>query len=144
MKKADFYILDGNQEQDRQLFLCKLLNRILQAKHAIYLYCIDEEHAHATSQLLWQFSETSFLANKLVTQELKAPISIGWPEQHHFEHCGVIVNLSEHIPTDAQSFERIAEIVIQQNESLQGSRERYKTYRSAGFEISHNDMRKNT
>ena len=141
MKKADFYILAGSGQEARQNFLGKLLRRILQEDHLIYIYCADQARAQDLSQLLWQFSDSSFLANKLVTQDIKAPISIGWPEQHQSEHKEVIINLSEHIPAGAENFERIAEIVIQHSESIQGSRERYKTYRSAGFEIIHNDMR---
>ncbi len=144
MKKADFYILADSDEDARRHFLCKLLQRILHANYCVYIYCTDQYSAEKLSDLLWQYSATSFLANKLVTDSHVAPISIGWPEKHQPPHHDVIVNLSEQIPSGAEDFERIAEIVIQQEVSLKGSRERYKKYRDAGFVIKHNDMRSKT
>ncbi|MFT5705884.1 MAG: DNA polymerase-3 subunit chi [Oceanospirillaceae bacterium] len=144
MKKADFYILAGTDIDARQHFLGKLLQRILSADHQVYLYCADQYSAEKTSELLWQFQPTSFLANKLVTDEIDAPITIGWPQNHQAPHRDVIVNLSEHTPLGADTFERIAEIVIQQPQALENSRTRYKEYRKNGFQIQHNDMRPRT
>jgi DNA polymerase-3 subunit chi len=141
MKKADFYILAGADDESRQQFLGKLLNRIMRTELQVYLYCADQFNAEKLSELLWQFQATSFLANCLVTDEHKARISLGWPDQHQPSHHQVIINLTDHIPSDAAQFERIAEIVTQQPDSLLASRERYKNYRSEGYEIQHNDMR---
>ncbi len=144
MKKADFYILAGADDESRQQFLGKLLNRIMRTELQVYLYCADQFNAETLSELLWQFQATSFLANRLVTESHIARISLGWPEQHLPSHRQVIINLSDHIPDDAAQFERIAEIVIQQPDSLLASRERYKNYRTEGYEIQHNDMRKSS
>lgn len=141
MKKADFYILAGADDESRQLFLGKLLSRIMRTEMEVYLYCTDHYSAQKMSEYLWQFQPTSFLANRLINEEVQARISIGWPELHQPPHRQVIINLTSQIPDDAAQFERIAEIVTQQPESLVASRERYKRYRSEGFEIQHNDMR---
>lgn len=141
MKKADFYILAGADDESRQQFLGKLLTRIMRTQLGVYLYCADQYSAQKLSEYLWQFNATSFLANRLVNEDLVARISLGWPGQHQPPHRQVIINLTEQIPDDAAQFERIAEIVTQQPESLIASRERYKRYRSEGFEIQHNDMR---
>ncbi len=141
MKKADFYILAGADEESRQQFLGKLLSRIMRTELQVYLYCADQFSAQKLSERLWEFQATSFLANRLINESHSARICLGWPEQHQPPHRQVIINLTDQIPDDAAQFERIAEIVTQQPDSLVASRERYKRYRTEGYEIQHNDMR---
>ena len=141
MKQADFYILPCTDQEGKFDFLGKLLGRILAGGHQIYLYCNDQYSAEQTSQALWQYRDSSFLANALSSEQLSAPITIGWPEQSA-SHTDVLINYSDTIPTAAENFQRVVEIVIQQPEVLELSRKRYKDYKQQGFKIKHNDMRK--
>ena len=141
MKQADFYILPCADQEGKFDFLGKLMGRILGGGHQIYLHCNDQYSCEQASQALWQYRDTSFLANALSSEEIIAPITIGWGEQGA-EHTDVLINYSDSIPATAAKFQRVVEIVIQQPEVLALSRIRYKQYQQQGFNIKHNDMRK--
>jgi len=141
MKQADFYILPCADQEGKFDFLGKLLGRILGGGHQIYLHCNDQFSGERTAQALWQFRDTSFLANALSSEQTSAPITIGWGDQGA-NHTDVLVNYSDTIPAAAEKFQRVVEIVIQQPEVLELSRKRYKDYKQQGFKIKHNDMRK--
>ncbi|EPJ51402.1 MAG: hypothetical protein OFPI_17820 [Osedax symbiont Rs2] len=141
MKQADFYILPCADQEGKFDFLGKLLGRILSGGHQIYLHCNDQFSTEQVSQALWQYRDSSFLANALSSEKIIAPITIGWGEQAA-EHTDVLINYSDNIPATAAKFERVVEIVIQQSDVLALSRKRYKQYQQQGFKIKHNDMRK--
>jgi len=141
MKQADFYILPCTNDDGKYKFLGKLLNRIVNSGHRVYLYCDDKYSADRIGDALWQFSDVSFLANSTPDKPVIAPISIGWHKNHQPEHLEVMVNYAQIIPEGAAQFERIVELVTSEPASLPRSRERYKIYKEQGFTIKNNDMR---
>ena len=51
------------------------------------------------------------------------------------DHQGLLLNLSKTTPPYFSRFERLSEVVIQEQESLQSSRERFSFYKSRGYPI---------
>ena len=141
MKQADFYILPCTDDDGKFQFLGKLLSKIVAGNHQVHLSCDDKFSANKIGDALWQFSNTSFLANSTPAQPLIAAITIGWDKTHNPKHLDVLVNYSQAIPPGAADFERVVELVTSEPESLPRSRERYKTYKEQGFSIKNNDMR---
>lgn len=142
MKRADFYVLPSPSEERRQQFLGKLLEKILSARHQIYLQLDDSDKAQQLSRWLWNANPESFFPNRLISEaDNRAPLTLGWPGEQS-PHQQVVVNFSSQNIAACESFERVVEIVIQTPQVLAATRERYKQYQQAGFDIHMNDMRK--
>ncbi|WP_293266805.1 DNA polymerase III subunit chi [Neptunomonas sp.] len=142
MSQADFYILPSADEDSRYQFLGKLATRAISAGHWLYIHTDSEHMAERISERLWQSSPESFLANSLPTEELHAPILIGWQLEHIPKTPDMLVNLSAIFPTQTAQFSRVAEIVIQSDEILGLTRARFKDYQTAGIQPRMHDMRK--
>ncbi|WP_372742355.1 DNA polymerase III subunit chi [Neptunomonas sp.] len=142
MSQVDFYILPGADEDSRYQFLGKLATRAISAGHWLYIHTDSEQLAERISERLWQSAPDSFLANSLPAENIHAPILIGWQPKHLPKTPDMLVNLSAGYPANTAEFSRIAEIVIQSDEVLTLTRQRFKEYQSAGIPPRMHDMRK--
>jgi DNA polymerase-3 subunit chi len=134
--QVDFYILHGCVGPARNRFVCRLLEKIWQQKQAAYLYTQSETEARQLDNLLWTFRLESFIPHALwwPGQAATAPILLG----HDPQHCPTVpllLNLSANVPVFFKQFERILELV-EDNEAARGrARHRYRLYRDAGHHL---------
>lgn len=146
MTRVDFYILPENNIEARWQFGCRLVDKAFQTGSPIYIHVENREQATYLDNLLWVFRADSFLPHDMGQERVSvppAPIHIGYGDQtpptHHHE---IFINLSHHLPTFFSGFERVAEIVSQDEETKAKSRERYAFYRDRGYPLQNHDMRK--
>ena len=138
--RADFYLLTTQDIHDRNTFICRLVEKIYQQNLSIYLHCKNREESDTLDELLWTFSDTSFIPHCLEEEshDFPAPIKLGFdktPKSHD-----VLINLSTSVPIFYTKFRRIAECVIQNDEDLTISREHYQFYKSQNIEIKTHKM----
>ena len=144
MKQVDFYLI-SNQIIDAKYKLASRLSNKLQRLDQSALIITDDENATTElDRVMWSFSDTSFLAHeRLDNPKFHSKIQIGDASlaSANLLEIGynVLINISSDIPIFNHHFERIAEIVDQDETSKNAARVRYKRYQTEGFEIkTHN------
>ena len=135
MTRIDFYIVASATQQERLEFVCRWVQKAWRAGHSIYIAVDNENQAQYLDRLLWQFSPESFLPHDCEGQPSSlAPIKIG-----HTDECGdfhdCLVNLRTGIPDFFSRFERVAEIVCQEEKILEQTREHYSFYKHRHYPV---------
>lgn len=135
MTRIDFYVLPEGEGDARLRYACRLAEKAADQGLRIYIHTGSHGEAQRLDELLWTFSDRSFLAHE---------ISTGAPPTHPRvmvllgdgdappAHRQVLINLTDRLPPNIDAFERIAEIVDVDPERRRLSRERYKQYRERG------------
>lgn len=134
MTQVDFYILPDFTQEARRAFACRLIEKVYRMGMDILILLDNKEEAQAFDQLLWSFKPESFIPHQLIGEQNPAPVQITYTEEFG-EHHGLLLNLSNNIPAWFSRFERLSEIVIQEERSLKISRERFSFYKERGYPI---------
>jgi DNA polymerase-3 subunit chi len=139
MSKVDFYVLSGSGEIARQQFACRLAEKAYKLEHVVHIHAGNPESAQRLDDLLWTFRDGSFVPHEvLANARPEAPVTIGFgealPDDRH-----LLINLSDTVPAEADSFPRVAEIVTADEGSKSQSRQRFVDYRDQGHTLdTHN------
>ena len=144
MAKADFYILNKSDHNDRLSFLSRLIEKALKLGHTIYIHTNNFQQATEIDDYLWSYKIESFLPHELngenTTKELSAPVTIGFTDDCK-EHNDLLINLASELPVFYKQFGRIAEIVIQDNSILKELRNHYRQIKNENIEAVIHDFR---
>ena len=135
MVRADFYQLKESHGNDRYRLLQQLLSKSVGAGHQVHIHCRDAAEAAHLDDYIWAFKPESFLPHHQLGQEqeqkIKSPITLGyqdlWPEQ-----ADICINFS---PEPVSDIARIIEIVVQEPDILQQTREHYRHYQQHGLAL---------
>lgn len=137
MARADFYQLKESHGNDRYRLLQQLLSKSVGAGHQVHIHCRDAAEAAHLDDYIWAFKPESFLPHHQLGQgqgqgqEIQSPITLGhqdlWPEQ-----ADICINFS---PDPVSGIARIIEIVVQEPEILQQTREHYRHYQQQGHTL---------
>ena len=137
MARVDFYVLSQSGEQARRLFACKLAEKAYRLENTVHIIAASRTDAERLDELLWTFRDGSFVPHHIVTAtgNPESPISIGC-DSDAVEPRDLLINLCDEVPATAESFPRVAELVISDQDSKQRSRARYNHYREQGYELN--------
>ena len=137
MARIDFYVLSQSSEQARQQFACKLAEKAYRLNNTVHIVAGNRADAGRLDELLWTFRDGSFVPHHVIsaTGDQESPITIGC-EADGVEPRDLLINLCGEIPSVAESFPRVAELVISDQDSKLRSRKRYALYRDQGHEIN--------
>ena len=143
MTRIDFYIIEDGSEQATETFICRLTEKAWSQNNTVYIHTMDEQHATRYDELLWTFTEDSFVPHQLVASEnSEKTVLIGhqstmdMPSTHH----DVLINLNHETPSFFSQFERVAEIITTDESSRIKGRERYQFYRDRGYALETHKM----
>lgn len=133
MTQVDFYIL--SQPQQRALFTCRLAEKIYRLGHRAYIHTASADQAQALDQLMWTFSQGSFVPHECAADDIVAqsPIVIGYRD--HALAADVFINTTDEMPTQYKTFTRVAEIVDGTDIAKAKGRERFRIYREHGEQL---------
>tara|TARA_B100000949_G_C14234349_1_gene430402 strand:+ start:638 stop:1063 length:426 start_codon:yes stop_codon:yes gene_type:complete len=138
--RIDFYLLQSEDAEQRWLFACQLIEKAWLRGHRVFVYCSNQKDAEGIDELLWNFRSDSFVPHHIQGEgpEPPPPVQIGFgAEPRGFSD--IMVNLSGKIPDFSQRFQRIIEIVINNEAQKEKSRNHYREYRRRQYEIhTHN------
>ena len=129
--RVDFYLLNDSKAKEALGFACRLLEKAYLKGHQIFVFCEKKEQAISLDESLWTFHPTSFIPHRILEnthQASEVPIQISTEEpQARFKD--ILLNLSSKIPENFSQFERILEIVLENEQSKEISRAHYRTYK---------------
>lgn len=137
MTRVDFYVLSQGSEPARQHFACKLAEKAYRLDNTVHILAGSRADAERLDELLWTFRDGSFVPHHVIggPTPLESPITIGC-ESDEVAPRDLLINLCEEVPSAAESFPRIAELVTSDQDSKKRSRLRYASYRDQGHEIN--------
>ena len=134
MAQVDFYVLGSEAQSDTLRFLCRLIEKAYQQGKTLHVHTDSAQTSQQLDELLWTFSDNSFIPHQIDNPE--APINIS---QQATASADILINLAQDIPSFANSFARIIEVVTSSDTSKAISREHYRYYREQGMQLqSHN------
>jgi DNA polymerase III subunit chi len=132
--RVSFYVLPGREERDRQALACRLVEKAWHSGHRVHVTLDDAAAARAFDELLWQFSDISFVPHALAgdAAAAEAPVRIGTATEPAGD-AEVLVNLSAALPGEPERFERIVEVIDAEESRRRQGRERFRAYRERGI-----------
>jgi DNA polymerase-3 subunit chi len=135
MPRVDFYILNAADEEQRQIYLCRIADKAFGLGHRIWIHTA-QGGADALDARLWTFSQGSFLPHERADSPDAADCAVvlgdGAPPD---SDRALLINDDTAVPAFAAQFERIVEIIDQSEATRRRGRERYAHYRDQGFEL---------
>jgi len=141
MTKIDFYVLPDAGQQVRESMACRLIDKVYQLQHTIYVQTGSREDAKRLDDLLWTFRPGSFIPHAIVQpgQTHQAPVMIGFSD-HTPEMTDVLLNLTQDVPLFFSQFDRLAEVVDADQTSRSLARDRFRFYKDRGYELTTHEM----
>jgi DNA polymerase III subunit chi len=140
MTKVDFYLL-GAGGDSRERIACRLAEKAWRLGNRVYLLAPDKPATLELDELLWTFSQGSFVPHAVCTNDSDAevhPVLIGHAEPPAALH-DVLISLAPEVPTWFSRFARVAELVGAAEEDKARGRERFRFYRERGYPLeAHN------
>ena len=147
MTQVDFYILPGDADESRLKLACRLADKAVQRKLDVFLLAETETDARRLDELLWTFSQNSFLPHRyawdLDAVPAEEPIIIGCLERAGPETIGdaagaswdLMINLANEVPATFGRYHRLVEVVDAEPTRRDNGRTRYRYYRDRGYEL---------
>lgn len=116
------------------ILACRLAEKAYGLGHRVYIHTRSPEQARELDDLLWTFRQNSFVPHALLPfeEDDSPPVFIGWEDKPGVQ-AEVLINLTHEVPAFFQRFERVAELVDQEPQTLAKSRERFRYYRDQGL-----------
>ena len=138
MTRIDFYILKDVAIPALHRFACRLATKALPRGHPVVLHAPDEATAREVDELLWHYPNYRFIPHRLEDGSTgpEAPVRITWQEPTRFD--GLLVNLGTSVPEFFGRFDRVAEIVVEENRAA--GRERYQFYKHRGYPLYYHNL----
>jgi DNA polymerase-3 subunit chi len=118
-------------------YICRLTETAYRDQHRIYIYVESEKTAQYFNDLLWTFSDTSFIPHNIYEEYTNStvPIQIGYTPNPK-KHSDILINLTENAPSSYSIFKNILEIVPNDESLKIAGRKKYKFYTSNGCDLN--------
>jgi DNA polymerase-3 subunit chi len=137
MLNLSFYILPTENEQQRRIFCCKLIEKAYRQQCFCYLLTDSDSQSRLFDSLLWSFRPTSFIPHQLYLGQLPAAVNgvlIGsLPPPKAWQKW--VINFSSQPVNDLTNTERLLEIIDNELQRKQAGRARYRHYQQQGIKI---------
>ncbi len=138
MTRVDFYILPASAPHERRVLACKLTEKAWRQGMNVYIHTDSETESGILDKLLWTFRQGSFIPHERATappverEDMAVLVGHGKPPDGFRD---LVINLSHEPPPLFAEFQRVAEIVDQDETVKLEGRRRYTAYRQHGFEL---------
>jgi DNA polymerase-3 subunit chi len=138
--QVDFYILDSDSDDARLRLACKIVDKATQLDNHVFIHATSDDEARQIDELLWTFSQGSFIPHRILRSELTEPplepVLIGVNQQPGSGRWDVLINLAGDVPDFFSRYQRVAEVVDANATRREQSRERYRFYRDRGYKLN--------
>jgi len=129
-ERVDFYVLKSATVAQRANFACRLTEKAYLRDLRIVILSETLADAQALDDMLWTFSERSFVPHAIsdARSDATTPVQLT-ADLDAIEGADLLVNLSGRLPTRVERFARVAEIIDGDDDCRRLGRERFKIYR---------------
>lgn len=137
MTRVSFYILNGHKAQNRQAFACRLAEKAWREGHQVFIYTENAGQSAAMDEALWAFRPESFVPHEIMSDAsvVTSPVLISHDNTPPPRLMDVLINLNAEQPMFFSQFERLAEIIDNNEQIKQQGRQRYKFYQDRGYPL---------
>jgi len=137
MTSIDFYF----NTADKLQVACRLAGKAMAQGKRLLIYAPQADTAQRIDRMLWTWQATGFVPHCAAHDPLasETPVLIASAADAH-SVCDVLLNLAPDTPPAFERYERLLELVAQDDEDRRAARGRYKFYRERGFRIADHDL----
>ena len=146
MTRIDFYVQNRANQIAHEHLICKITEKAWQNQHAIFLLCSNTEQVDRFDELLWTFSETSFIPHSPICDgdgDGDGKVVILSSERKTLRNHEVLINLTTDVPEHAGKFIRVIESTGYNEAMREDARKKYKYYKDRGYPIFTHEIGKN-
>ena len=137
--RIDFYVNKDTAPQFALRTACRIAEKAFSAGHRIHIQMGSTSDCEKLDALLWTFRDRSFIPHEISSTPIEnCPVTIS--AEIGADHADMLLNVSHEIPENFKQFQRIAEIIENQPESVRAGRERYRFYRESGLDPQHHEV----
>ena len=136
MEQVDFYLLSAVDDVARLQTACRIASKGYDQGMTIYLQTNDAQQSGMLNDLLWTFSQESFIPHAIresMTCWQKFPVQIGVTDSG-VEELDLLISLQATVPGDVTNYKRVADLIGGDAEQKRLGRERFRHYREKGVE----------
>lgn len=128
--------------QDKLKVARQLVAKAWERKLNVLIYTSDASVAADIDRLLWTQPALSFIPHCRDDSPLAAatPVIIG-ENADALQSADLLINLGDTPPPMFSRFERLAEIVTEDENDIRNGRHRYRFYKDRGYELVNHDLR---
>lgn len=135
MTQIDFYELKSGRFSPDQI-LCQLSLKAYQNKQSTLLLTNSESESQHIDKSLWEFDKTSFIPHEINNTPSAALNIINICDNCQANHqYTLLINIKDEIPNHFAQFERVIELVHDNNKNT--AREHFRFYKDRGYKINH-------
>lgn len=137
MTSVDFYF----NAADKLQVACRLAGKAMAQGKRLLIYAPQADTAQRIDRLLWTWQATGFVPHCAAHDPLasETPVLIASVAEADAT-CEVLLNLAPDTPPAFERYERLLELVAQDDEDRRAARERYRFYRERGYRIADHDL----
>ncbi|MGI9259293.1 MAG: DNA polymerase III subunit chi [Gammaproteobacteria bacterium] len=147
MTQVDFYILTSNSNDSWLRLACRIAEKARQKEMQVYLHAAGESDARTLDELLWTFSQGSFIPHRVVDASQKPPfdepVLIGRHDSAEASESelqlngswDLMINLAPVVPEFFSRYDRVAEVIDGDAARREKGRDRFRFYRDRGYEL---------
>ena len=133
--QIDFYVLQEQSTGGRLKLACRIVEKAYRLGHRIYVRTGSADDTNILDDLLWTFSQNSFVPHQLSTESdsRESPVVIG-EHPPAAEGTDVVISVADDPVSDFTAYPRIVEIVGYEDDEKASGRNRFRYYREHGVE----------
>ncbi len=140
MTEIDFHF----NTPDKVNYACRLLRKAVSGRGARVVVVADAGTLDAVDLSLWTFAPVEFIAHCRGTGEAhtvaRSPVVLSETCSASLPHQQVLVNLGLGLPEGFERFERLVDIVSNDEADRQAARKRWRHYADRGYAIRRHDF----
>ena len=133
--QIDFYVLQEQSPDGRFKLACRIVEKAYRLGHRVYVRTGNSDDTNVLDDLLWTFSQNSFVPHQLSTENdsRESPVVLG-EHPPAAEGTDVVISVADGPVSDVTSYLRIVEIVGYEDDEKASGRNRFRYYREHGME----------
>jgi DNA polymerase-3 subunit chi len=140
--QVDFYLLPDESAQNRVRFACRLADKAYRLGNRVFIHTESAEQTRQLDDLLWTFQQNSFVPHAVYTAEQRdlPPVLLSHDAEPD-AGSQVLINLDAEVPLFFSRFERVAELVNQDDKVRRQGRSRFSFYRERGYALRTHEIK---
>ena len=139
MTRIDFYVVKSSRAEARLSVAARLTEKALGRGHRVFINCDSRCQLDTLDDYLWRFKPSSFVPHCPALSNTAEQVVLGF-EDAPGSHNDVMINLALAPPSFFARFERVAEVVTQDRDSLQALRDTWRHYKDRGYPLTKHDL----